>query len=221
MDETNLPRAVIFDCDGVIVDSEPQTLALIREDIAGRGFLLTDAQLHSLIGGTMADVARRARALGAELPEDWVEIFYRRLYAHLAEGTALIPGIPALLDRLARAGIAMGIGSNGSEEKMNVTLGQHPEVRARFDVILSGQTLARPKPAPDLYLEVARRLGHPPEACVVIEDSATGARAGIAAGMRVYGYAPEGNPALAETGASLFASMSELPGLIGVNALSA
>lgn len=215
-----VPKAVIFDCDGVIVDSEPLTLDLIREDIAERGLLLDEDQVHGLVGGTMADVARRARDLGADLPPDWIEVFYARLYAELGRGVALIPGVADLLDRLCDAGILMGMGSNGSDAKMAVTLGQHPAIRAQFGVILSGQTLGRPKPAPDLYLEVARRLGVAPAHCIVVEDSATGARAGIAAGMQVMGYAPDpegpGNAALAATGAELFASMDDLPGLLGL-----
>ncbi|WP_425074538.1 HAD family hydrolase [Sagittula sp. S175] len=212
MSEKKIPRAVILDCDGVIVDSEPVTLDMIRMDVARYGLVMDDAQVHGLVGGTMADVARRARGLGADLPEDWVDAFYARL----AEGVALIPGIEPLLDRLDAAGIVTGVGSNGSDQKMQVTLGQHPTVRDRFAVILSGQTLGRPKPAPDLYLEVARRLDVPPADCVVVEDSPTGARAGIAAGMRVMGYAPEGNPALSDVGAEVFASLNDLPALLGL-----
>ena len=98
---------------------------------------------------------------------------------------------------------------------MAITLGQHPAVRDAFGGHLySGQTLGRPKPAPDLYLHAARQLGADPARAVVIEDSPTGARAARAAGMRCFGYAPHGGLALAAEGAVLFTDMGQLPGLL-------
>ncbi|KGJ04264.1 haloacid dehalogenase superfamily, subfamily IA, variant 3 with third motif having DD or ED [Paracoccus halophilus] len=211
------PKAVIFDCDGVVVDSEPATLKLLRSELAERGLPLSEAQLaEGFIGHVMPDIATKARGLGADLPADWAERFYERLYAHLAQGVELIPGILQVLDRLEAAGIPFGIGSNGSERKMRVTLGQHPGLTERFQVVMSGQTIARPKPAPDLYLAVARSLGAAPDDCIVIEDSPTGARAARAAGIRCLGYAPHGNEPLAAEGATIFASMLDLPDLLGL-----
>lgn len=210
------PKAVIFDCDGVIVDSEPETMVLLKRDFAERGFVITDAQLDDLLGGVMADVADRARALGADLPPDWVDRFYDRLYDHLTQGVALVPGILGVLDALQAARIPFGMGSNGSDRKMQITLGHYPGLAERFGIILSGQTLGKPKPAPDLYLAVAAALGAAPADCVVIEDSPTGARAAIAAGMRCFGYAPHGNAKLAATGAVLFRSMEDLPALLNL-----
>jgi beta-phosphoglucomutase-like phosphatase (HAD superfamily) len=101
--------------------------------------------------------------------------------------------------------------------KMAITLGQHPAVQAAFGGHLySGQTLDRPKPAPDLYLHAARQLGADPARAVVVEDSATGARAARAAGMRCFGYAPQGSAGLAAEGAVLFTDMRQLPGLLGL-----
>ena len=101
---------------------------------------------------------------------------------------------------------------------MEATLGQHPEIWARLkDRLFSGQDLGCPKPAPELYLIAARSLGAAPERCVVMEDTATGARAGIAAGMRVLGYAPEGpNPGLAAVGAEIVHSMADVPARLGL-----
>ena len=122
-----------------------------------------------------------------------------------------------MLDALDAAGIAYAIGSNGAMRKMEVTLGQHPQVLRRFaGRMFSGQDLGAPKPAPDLYLHAAEALRVAPGDCVVVEDSPTGARAARAAGMRCLGYAPQGNPALAAEGAVLFGSMEDLPGLIGL-----
>lgn len=216
---TMIPKAVLFDCDGVIVDSEEIAFVLIGEELSAHGLDLTHDQMTAMfLGGTMRGVYVTALERGADLPPNWVAAFYEKLYARLAEGTALIPGVEALLDRLDTAGIACAIGSNGAMRKMEITLGQHPQVLRRFrGKMFSGQDLGTPKPAPDLYLHAAAALGMTPGDCVVVEDSPTGARAARAAGMRCYGYAPQGNPALAAEGAVLFADMAELPGLIGIS----
>ena len=211
------PKAVIFDCDGVVVDSEPQTLILMRQDLAERGLDLSIEEIERrFIGTVMGDIAIRAREMGGDIPDDWVDQFYARLYADLEHGVALIPGIIQVFDALDAAGIPYAIGSNGSERKMEITLGHYPGLRDRFRAILSGQSIANPKPAPDLYLMAAEALDAAPADCVVIEDSATGARAAKAAGIRCFGYAPNGNPALAAENARLFTDMHDLPGLLGL-----
>lgn len=213
------PAGVIFDCDGVVVDSEPMSFDLLAVDLAAHGLNLPRAQLETLfLGGTIRGLWLKARAMGAHLPDDWVADFYERLYARLAAGTPLIPGVLGVMDALDAAGIAFAMGSNGSDRKMQVTLGQHPGLIARFHGRLySGQTLGAPKPAPDLYLHAARAMNAAPEACVVIEDSPTGAMAAKAAGMRCLGYAPHGNAAgLRAAGAQVFRDMAELPGLLGL-----
>jgi beta-phosphoglucomutase-like phosphatase (HAD superfamily) len=125
-----------------------------------------------------------------------------------------------VLDRLDAAGVPYAIGSNGSLEKMGITLGQHG-LTGRFRAVLSGQEIGRPKPAPDVYLLAAEACGARPEDCVVIEDSANGAQAGLAAGMRVLGYAEHGPgtptaKALTALEVPLFHRMTDLPGLIGL-----
>ena len=212
-------RAVIFDCDGVIVDSEPATFELLSHDFAEHGLSLSADQIaHDFIGGTMAGVADMARARGADLPADWVGSFYEKLYARLATETPLVPGILHVLDRLDQHQIPYAVGSNGSDEKMQVTLGQHTGLIPRFKGrLFSGQTLGKPKPAPDLYLHVAKVLGVAPEFCVVVEDSATGCAAAAAAGIRCFGYAAQDDGArLAAKGAVVFHDMADLPKLLGL-----
>jgi len=211
--------AILFDCDGVLVDSEPMTFALLGEDLARFGLPLSHTEMERLfIGGTIAGVGQRAIELGARLPEGWVADFYERLYARLAEGTDLVPGIEAVLDRLDTAGLPYAVGSNGTLHKMQVTLGQHPALWARLEGrMFSGQDLGCPKPAPGLYLHAAAALGAAPSRCAVIEDSATGARAARAAGMACFGYAATGSgEALAAEGATVFSSMTDLPELLGL-----
>lgn len=213
------PQAVLFDCDGVIVDSEGPTFALLIEDLAQHGLHLTRHQLETdYIGGTIEIIAQRIRAAGTPLPADWVARFYDRLYALLARGTPLIPGILRVFDALDAADIPYAVGSNGTPRKMAISLGQHGLI-PRFRAVLSGQAIGRPKPAPDVYLAAAAACGADPAACVVIEDSPSGARAALAAGIPCLGFAehgPDTPPArqLAALGVPLFASMAELPSLL-------
>jgi HAD superfamily hydrolase (TIGR01509 family) len=211
--------AVILDCDGVLVDSEPAAFALLADDLARHGLTLTHDRLErDFLGGTMFDVFARARALGAALPDSWVSDFYERLYARLAQGTPLVHGVEAVLDALDRAGIPYAVGSNGTDRKMLVTLGQHPDVLARLHGrLFSGQTLGAPKPAPDLFLHAAAALGAAPDRCAVVEDSHPGARAARAAGMACFGFAVQGDgAALAAAGATVFHRMTDLPALLGL-----
>jgi HAD superfamily hydrolase (TIGR01509 family) len=129
----------------------------------------------------------------------------------------LIPGIVAVLDALDVAGIPFAMGSNGTPEKMQITLGQHGLVDRFRGHLYSGQALGRPKPAPDLYLHAAAALGVAPADCVVIEDSAAGARAARLAGMRCMGFAPHGHAdRLKAEGALPFTAMADLPRLLGL-----
>ncbi len=215
------PDAVLFDCDGVVVDSEGPTLALFVEELAAHGLPLTlEVFEANYLGLTVEMVARQAVAAGARLPEGWVAHFYGRMNAMLEAGVPLIAGVPGVLDRLDAAGVPYAMGSNGSMAKMKITLGQHG-IEGRFRAVLSGQALGAPKPAPDVYLAAAAACGADPKACVVIEDSAQGARAGLAAGARVLGYAAHGPDtatarSLSALGVPLFRRMEELPGLLGV-----
>ena len=216
-----IPDAVLFDCDGVIVDSETATFQMLITELASHGLPLTMDQLETdYIGGTIDTIATRARAAGARLPPDWVPDFYPRLYAMLAKGVPLMPGILGVLDRLDAGFIPYAVGSNGTPEKMQITLGQHG-LMPRFHAVLSGQQIGRPKPAPDLYILAALQCHADPARCVVIEDSPTGAEAAIAAKIRCLGFAPHGPatpPAarMAAMGIPLFHSMADLPGLLGL-----
>lgn len=214
-----IPAAVLFDCDGVVIDSEPPTFDLLAEDLSQRGLTLSHAEMERLfLGGTIERVGKIARELGGDIPDDWVPYFYDRLYARLAEGAPLIPGVLGVFEALDAAGVPYAIGSNGTGRKMEITIGQHPDLARRLQGrLFSGVDLKMLKPAPDLYLHAARALGADPARCVVIEDSATGARAARAAGMRCMGYAPTGaTAALLAEGAEPFARMADLPGLLGI-----
>jgi HAD superfamily hydrolase (TIGR01509 family) len=211
------PKAVIFDCDGVVVDSEPMLFDMLAEDLARHGLPLPVETLNArFLGLTLQGLRDKANAAGASLLDDWCDDFYMRLYAKLKRGVPLVPGILTVLEALDNAGIPYAMGSNGSAEKMQITLGQHGLI-PRFRGLFSGQTLGKPKPAPDLFLHAAVALNTAPADCIVIEDSPTGAQAARAAGMRCMGYAPHGNAAaLTDAGAIIFSDMKDLPRLLGL-----
>lgn len=185
------PAAVLFDCDGVLVDSEEITNRLLRDDLAGRGLDLPLDQIMTLsVGGTMEGVADAARQRGAILPDDWVDQFYKVMFAGLEREVEPIQGVSNLLNHLIAADIKIAVGSNGPRAKMDITLRRTGLMDRLFPHIYSARDLNHPKPAPDVYLHAAQQLGAAPGACVVVEDSASGAKAAVAAGMPCIGFAP-------------------------------
>ncbi|MFK7871428.1 MAG: HAD family hydrolase [Roseobacter sp.] len=210
------PDLVIFDCDGVLVDSEPLTNRVIRDDLATRGLDLPVEEVNTLfVGGTMMAVRDQARDMGADLPDTWVEDIYVDMYAVLERHVELVPGVLEVLDHLDSAGIPYAVGSNGRHRKMDITLartGLGDRLKGR---IFSREDVQNPKPAPDLYLKVAAEMGVAPQRAVVIEDSPSGARAAQAAGIYCFGFTAETQPERLEPICDvLFASMSDLPRLL-------
>lgn len=214
-----IPKAVLFDCDGVLVDSEATAFDLLAKDLAQHGLHLSQTEMEQqFLGSTITGLFSKARGLGAALPDDWVEDFYTRLYARLAAGTALIAGVESLLDRLDSAGILYAVGSNGSAQKMQITLGQHPDVLARLaGHLYSGQELGCPKPDPGLWLHAARALDVDPADCVVVDDSPTGCIGAVRAGMRCLGLAEhDDGTRLGLTGAEVIHSLFDVPAKLGL-----
>jgi HAD superfamily hydrolase (TIGR01509 family) len=212
------PDLVIFDCDGVLVDTEPLSNRVLVDNLARYGLQLTlEAGMAHFVGTSMKHVARRAAELGATLPPDWIDEVYGETFAALRGGVELIPGIPELLDLLDAEGVQCVVASNGSDAKMDITLGQtglSPRFAGRR---FSAHTIGIAKPDPGLFLAAARAMGCAPAATVVIEDSVTGARAAARAGMRCIGYAPDGaHPGLVAEGAELVRSMAQIPAHLGL-----
>ncbi|MFK7874496.1 MAG: HAD family hydrolase [Paracoccaceae bacterium] len=209
---------VLFDCDGVIVDSEPLTNDVIIQNLAGYGLSLTqDDVANYFIGGTMQGVMDTSRSMGARLPDDWLDEIYGLMLTRLAQDVALIPGVTRVLDALDAAGIPFAIGSNGPHRKMDVTLTK-TGIGMRFaGRIYSREDVVNAKPAPDVYLKAAKDAGIAPQNCVVVEDSASGAKAGKAAGMVTFGFAADTDPAKLEPICDhVFKDMRDLPQLLGL-----
>jgi HAD superfamily hydrolase (TIGR01509 family) len=213
------PKLVIFDCDGVLVDSEPPTLELLREEFELCGLSVTMPHIESeYVGMTMINVAKKARAAGANLPDDWEDSIYFKMFERLQKGVPLIDGIEGALDALDAAGIPYAVGSNGPMAKMDITLGAHPAFLARLTGrIFSAHDCKAGKPDPELFLKAAAFMGVAPEHCVVVDDSRSGVIAGRRAGMRTLGFDTFGDGAhLIVEGAEHLASMDDLPAMIGL-----
>jgi HAD superfamily hydrolase (TIGR01509 family) len=185
------PRAVIFDCDGVLVDSERlmnREFSAMLNDI---GLPYTPEETtRTFMGRSMQSCAQIVEAqLGKPVPDNFFAELDQRAYAVFARDLEPVRGVAELLNALDRAAIPYAVASSGSHEKMRTTLGitgLYPRLDGR---ITSATEVAHGKPAPDVFLLAAERLHIAPMDCVVIEDSLLGIAAALAANMRVVGYA--------------------------------
>ncbi|CUK07551.1 6-phosphogluconate phosphatase [Ruegeria denitrificans] len=207
---------VIFDCDGVLVDSEPLSNQVLVDNLGRYGLNLTlEDSIAFFLGGTMTGVRDKARALGANLPDDWVDEVYAETYDRLRQGVDLVRGIPELLTALDSKGIPFCVASNGSPDKMKITLGQNGLWERFSEAMYSAHVLGTAKPDPVMFQTAADQFGA--TAPVVIEDSQNGVMAAKRAGMRCLAYAPHGQgDKLAEFGAEVFIDMAEVPTLLGI-----
>jgi HAD superfamily hydrolase (TIGR01509 family) len=205
---------VIFDCDGVLVDSDRIALRIQAERITALGLPITyEDCVRDFLGiGMPATLRIIEERLVAPLPDAWAAELDAAVHDAFRRELRPVPGIVAALDALD---VPTCVASSGSQAKMHLTLGL-TGLRERFaGRVFSAEEVERGKPAPDLFLLAAARMGAAPGDCVVVEDSPYGAAAARAAGMRALGYAAEGDgAALSREGAEVFAAMTELPALI-------
>lgn len=206
---------IIFDCDGVLVDSERLAVRIDVRVLAQLGWEMTEEEVvERFVGVSDARFRREIEdRIGRSLADEW-DAQYAPLYreAFAAELTA-VEGVVGVLDGIS---VQTCVASSGSHEKMRYTLGL-TGLYSRFEGrIFSATEVARGKPEPDLFLYAAGRMGVDPSACVVIEDSVMGVCAARAAGMPVFAYAGGVTPAakLAGPGTTVFRHMRELPDLL-------
>lgn len=215
------PVLVIFDCDGVLVDSEPISNRLFVEHLNRAGFPFTLEECYrELIGRSMASCeALLVARFGRPLPEGFVAALQADTYAALTAEVEAVPGVSVALDALEAAGVPYCVASSGEFAKMRASLGR-TGLLPRFEGrMFSATEVARGKPHPDLFLHAARRMGAQPSDCVVIEDSIPGVQAAVSAGMRPFGFAGGAHgdaEGLAAEGAELFTEMAALPALLGL-----
>lgn len=210
--------AVIFDCDGVLVDSETIANEVCAAAMTEAGFAITPQECRRrYLGMTMRALIQDAEASWSRrFPPGWQEDYNRRVHARLEAEVTAIPGVADAVDAVVAAGWPVAVASSSGHAKIALNLGRTGLADRFAGRIFSGQDVPHGKPAPDVYLLAARTLGVAPGLCSAIEDSPNGVRAAVAAGMRVFGYAAETDPAeLAGLGAVVFRDMAELPTLIG------
>ncbi len=184
-------RLVIFDCDGVLIDSEPLSQAVLAEEALAHGWRMTEAELHETTGLTWSALKPVLEGrLKLELPDNWARMMQDRIVAVLGTHVKAMPGARALLEQTAALGLPYRIASNSSHEEMDQKFGATGLLALVRGRVHSARDVARGKPAPDLFLAAAEAEGVPPERCLVIEDSAPGIAAAHAAGMQVVAYAP-------------------------------
>jgi HAD superfamily hydrolase (TIGR01509 family) len=212
------PQLVIFDCDGVLVDSEPVANRMLAQMLRELGLDLTQEQIfEQFVGYSMAHVLRVIESLlGRAPPETFLHDLQARTFEAFRCELRAMPGIEEALDALDQRGVPFCVASSGDHEKMRTTLGI-TSLWSRFaGRIFSVTQVARGKPAPDVYLFAARQLGAEPAACVVVEDTPPGVQAGVAAGMTVFGFcAHTPEQKLKAAGAHLtLDDLRRLPGLL-------
>lgn len=206
---------VIFDCDGVLVDTERIAVRIDVAVLGELGWTLTQAEVvERFMGRSDEEMTREIEAhLGRRLPASWEEPF-RHLYREaFAAELQPVPGIVEALDAIA---LPTCVASSGTHEKIRFTLGLTGLYERFAGRIFSVSEVPRGKPAPDLFLHAASRMGIAPAACAVVEDSRYGVEAARAAGMRAFGYAGGLAPRTALEGPDtvVFQDMRDLPRLI-------
>ena len=221
MADDNTPELVIFDCDGVLVDSERISVRVGAALLAEHGWELTEEDFAARFVGCSAEFfdEQVSAQLGPDLVRDWDRRHADRYRRAFEEELEAVHGVVELLTALAARGTATCVASNSDHRHVEQVLrvaGLHDHLAGR---VFSAHDGAAGKAAPDLFLHAARTLGTEPERCVVIEDSPFGVMAARAAGMRCYGYAGGLTPAhrLSELGAVTFDAMTDLIEVLGLD----
>lgn len=210
----DLFELVIFDCDGVLVDSERLANALFAKMLNQLGLKVTLEDMYrDFMGLSVSDCRQLIEdRLGKPPPPEFFPELNRQIHAAFGSSLNPVDGIVEALDRIS---IPYCVASSGDHEKMNLTLGLTGLLQ-RFDGrIYSVTQVARGKPHPDVFLFAAERMGATPSRSAVVEDTEVGVRAGVAAGMTVFGYAGLSDPEkLSAAGALVFDDMRLLPDIL-------
>jgi len=213
-------RLVIFDCDGVLVDSETISNGVLARLLSAEGLPTTLAQARRDYQGLLlGEVFERAgQKLGRALPEDLPSRFESERAEVFRRELEPVPGAGEVVEQVAAAGVAVCVASQGKLEKTRLSL-ELTGLRSLFPdrVLFSAWNVPRGKPHPDLFLQAAAEMGVEPAHCVVVEDTPSGVTAGVSAGMRVYGYAADSDEdALRRAGARTFDLLEQLPELLAL-----
>ena len=219
------PELVIFDCDGVLVDSEGPANRILVNALRREGLDVDEAEVAKATTGiTLAAVVTWAEdLLGKTLPPDFLDRLRIETYAVFKSELTAVSGVTRAVDAVQASGVKTCVASSGSIDKMNLTLGLTGLLDRFQGRLFSAKQVEHGKPHPDVFLFAAREMGVAPAAAFVVEDSLPGVQAAVAAGMTVFAYAaPEleeighGPEELAAAGGHVFRWMGELPDIIGI-----
>ena len=213
--------AILFDCDGVLVDSEPITLKVMTASLNAVGLPLSyDQVVQQFLGKSLPEEIPVIEAqLGKRLPLDFIAQFRADRNIALQRDIVAIPGVKDVICQLQSLGIAFAVASGADCAKMRITLGNTGLLPFFEGAMVGSDMVAHTKPAPDVYLKAAQLLHVDPRRCVVIEDTPTGTRAGLAAGASVYGFSrfTDAQLLVAAGVSETFSQMSDLPDLLRLN----
>ncbi len=219
------PELVVWDCDGVLVETERLVTRLEAEWITALGWPISQDEVVARFVGRSAGhmEAEIERHLEKPVPAGWHEALREASHELFRAELTAVEGVADSIDRLASAGLAMCVASSSSHDRLRLVLGITGLYERFAGDIHSVSEVERGKPAPDLFLHAARTRGVEPARCVVVEDSVPGVSGGVAAGMRVLGYGGGLTPGdrLAEAGAEVFQTMDQVPALLGIGPVRA
>lgn len=208
---------VIFDNDGVLVDSEPLSNRILAAYLTELGHPTSyEDSLRDYMGAAVHRVHDLVRErTGQVLPEEFDATFHARVFEAFRRELTPVAGVGEVLDKLDADGVPYCVGSSGSHERIRVAL-RKTGLYERFgeERIFSSEDVGRGKPAPDLFLHAAQRMGVPAERCAVVEDSPLGVRAARDAGMDVFAFTAMTSAERLVGADAYFSSMAELPGLL-------
>jgi HAD superfamily hydrolase (TIGR01509 family) len=215
-------QLVIFDCDGVLVDSEDISNAVLARMLTEEGLATTLAQARGayqglLLGDVLAAAEER---LGRRLPAGWLERYEREREDAFRSGLRAVAGAAAAVRAVTAAGVGVCVASQGklAKTRLSLALTGLSDLFAQR-ALFSAEQVSRGKPHPDLFLHAARAMGAQPGRCAVVEDTPSGVTAAVRAGMRAVGYAADSDrAALALAGAEIVHTLDALAGLLGLDA---
>lgn len=209
-------KLVIFDCDGVLVDSEGIAARVFTEEVQKLGYQLSIEEFHRVLAGGNLNksIAYVEKQLGKTVPTDFVATYRKQSFEAFEKEIQPIEGIENILKQLSKP---FCLASNAPRSKIELNLNKTKLISYFQDRIFSAYELEIWKPDPQFYLTVAKTMGYSPEDCIVVEDSRYGVRAAHQAGIRVLGYAAgnlEKTEELKREGAQIIQHMSELQTLL-------
>jgi HAD superfamily hydrolase (TIGR01509 family) len=212
----NQPGCIIFDCDGVLVDSETIGIRVLLDMTAEYGVAMNFSEaVDEFSGRRLRDVLNVLQTQTATpFPSDFEQSFREQSYKVFQTEVLPVDGIRELLSSLT---IPFCVASSGPVEKIKLNLDLTGLLPYFSNRIYSGYDINSWKPDPGIFLHAAQQMGFAPSDCVVVEDSKAGVTAGVSGGFKVFGYAKHSNPVeLKKEGAQVFYSMHDLPGLLGL-----